>query len=350
MTQTFEHRPVLLEPAVAALVDAGFHAKQWKVPVSPLARTGVWVDGTFGRGGHSRALLRHLSNAARLVVFDKDLEAIAAAESLAAEDSRVTVVHSGFGNMRAELSRLGIQQVQGILLDVGVSSPQIDDARRGFSFLRDGPLDMRMDTTRGPTAAQWLARASVDTMREVIKRHGEERFALRIAKAIAARRAERPIETTGELAELVASVVRTREKGQHPATRTFQAIRIHINRELAELADALASSVELLAPQGRLAVISFHSLEDRLVKQFVAAAANPGREFAHLPLRDDELPQPVFKSLGRVRADAKEVAGNPRARSATLRVAERTAAPLPATGGEGFIPGGRALYDIGQEV
>lgn len=350
MTHTFEHRPVLLEPAVAALVEPDFHAREWRGSVSAPPRSGVWVDGTFGRGGHSRALLQYLAPDARLVVFDRDPEAIRAAHALAAQDARVAVVHAEFGVMRAELAGLGLGQVQGILLDVGVSSPQIDDPSRGFSFLRDGPLDMRMDTTRGPTAAEWLATASVDTMREVIRRHGEERFALGIAKAIAARRAQRPLETTGELAELVASVVRTREKGQHPATRTFQAIRIHINRELAQLADALASSLDILAPGGRLAVISFHSLEDRLVKQFMAAAANPARDLARLPLREHELPQPLFRLLGRIRADAREAEANPRARSATLRVAERTDVPVPPGGGESFIPGGRALYDIAWET
>lgn len=204
--------------------------------------------------------------------------------------------------------------------------------------MRDGPLDMRMDTTRGLTAAQWLADASVDDMREVIDRYGEERFAFQIAKAIAARRATRPLLTTLDLAELVSGAVRTREKGQHPATRTFQAIRIHINRELEELQDALASTLTLLSTGGRMAVISFHSLEDRVVKQFISAASRPEAAMARLPLRESEMPQPVLKSLGRVLPDEAEVRANPRARSAVLRVAERTATPLPAQGATSFLP------------
>jgi len=330
----------MLEPAVAALLAADFDARRWQpgAAVSPL-RQGVWVDGTFGRGGHSRALLAGLAPQARLVVFDKDPQAIAEARSLAASDSRVTVCHQGFSELEVTLAGLGVEQIEGVLLDVGVSSPQIDDAERGFSFMRDGPLDMRMDTTRGPTAAQWLATASESEIREVIKHHGEERYAFQIAKAIAARRAQQPIGRTHELAELVAGVVRTREKGQHPATRTFQAVRIHINRELAELAHALAGALNRLAPGGRLAVISFHSLEDRLVKQFMAAAANPGAATARLPLRESERPQPVLRLLGKRFAEAQEVAENPRARSAVLRVAERTATPLPALA-QTYLPAG----------
>ena len=301
------------------------------------AERGVFVDGTFGRGGHSRELLSRLGPQARLVVFDKDPQAIAVATALAAEDSRVEVVHGGFATMAEELRQRGIDTVDGVMLDLGVSSPQIDDAERGFSFMRDGPLDMRMDTTRGPTVADWLAQASVDEMREVIADYGEERFAFQVAKAIAARRATRPLRTTLELAECVASAVRTREKGQHPATRTFQALRIYINRELEELARTLASALDLLAPGGRLAVISFHSLEDRMVKQCIAAAARPAAAYARLPLRESEMPQPVLYSLGRVQAEDDEVAVNARARSAVLRAAERSATPLPAEGGAAFV-------------
>ncbi|VCU69554.1 Ribosomal RNA small subunit methyltransferase H [Pigmentiphaga humi] len=316
----------MLEPTIDALaVPAGGDA------------AGVWVDATFGRGGHSRALLARLGADARLVVFDKDPQAIAAARALAAEDARVTVVHEGFGGLGDELARLGIARIAGLMMDLGISSPQIDDAERGFSFMRDGPLDMRMDTTRGETAAQWLAHASIDDMREVIARYGEERFAFQIAKTIAASREKRPITTTGELADLVAGAVRTREKGQHPATRTFQAIRIHLNQELEELPRALAAALELLVPGGRLAVISFHSLEDRIVKQFIAAASRPGAETARLPLRESERPQPVLTSVGRVLPTDEEVAGNPRARSAVLRVAERTQVALSAQGGRAFI-------------
>ena len=204
--------------------------------------------------------------------------------------------------------------------------------------MRDGPLDMRMDTTRGETAAQWLARASMDEMREVIVRYGEERFALQVAKAIASRRAERPILTTLDLAELVSGTVRTREKGQHPATRTFQALRIYVNRELEELESALAAALTLLKAGGRMGVISFHSLEDRVVKQFIAAASRPQAAYARLPLRESEMPQPLLHSLGRVLPEPTEIEVNPRARSAVLRVAQRTATPLGPLGADAFLP------------
>ncbi|HYG45479.1 MAG TPA: 16S rRNA (cytosine(1402)-N(4))-methyltransferase RsmH [Bordetella sp.] len=341
----FEHRPVLLEPTVDALLLAGFGGKgaarsagQDDAQAEARVQRGVFVDGTFGRGGHSRELLGRLGSEARLVVFDKDPQAIAVADELAARDARVIVVHGGFATMRDELAVRGIAGIDGVMLDLGVSSPQLDDAERGFSFMREGPLDMRMDTTRGPTVADWLAQASVDEMREVIADYGEERFAFQVAKAIAARRATRPLRTTLELAECVASAVRTREKGQHPATRTFQALRIYINRELEELARALASALELLAPGGRLAVISFHSLEDRMVKQCIAAAARPAAAHARLPLRESELPQPLVRSLGRVLAGDDEIARNARARSAVLRVAERTTTPLDTDSAAGFVP------------
>ncbi|KAA0890340.1 16S rRNA (cytosine(1402)-N(4))-methyltransferase RsmH [Pusillimonas sp. ANT_WB101] len=337
----FVHRSVLLEPAVNALVDRDFGdraKKRGDVAVSATPVDGIFVDATFGRGGHSRLLLTHLSPQARLVVFDKDPEAIAAAEALRQEDGRVTVVHGGFARMAEHLQELGITKVDGVLLDLGISSPQIDDAGRGFSFMREGPLDMRMDTSSGITAAQWLAEASVDEIKEVIAHYGEERFAFQIAKAVVARRESRPLCTTLDLAELVASVVRTREKGQHPATRTFQAIRIYLNQELEELAHALAALLRVLAPGGRLSVISFHSLEDRMVKQCIAAAARPGAAQARLPIPEKDMPQPILKSLGRILPDAVEISGNVRARSAVLRVAERTSTPLPADDGVSFVP------------
>ena len=297
----------------------------------------MFVDGTFGRGGHSRLLLTKLGANARLVVFDKDPQAIEVAEDLARIDSRVTVVHEGFSSMIESLGDLGIEAVDGVMLDIGVSSPQIDDAQRGFSFMRDGPLDMRMDTSRGETAAQWLEVATVDNMQEVISHYGEERFAFQIAKAIAARRAARPFNTTLDLAELVSNTVRTREKGQHPATRTFQALRIYINRELEELEGAIQATLTLLKTGGRMAVISFHSLEDRVVKQFIAAASRPEAAYARLPLRESEMPQPVLNALARVLASEQEIKENPRSRSAVLRVAQRTATPLPAEGAQAFI-------------
>lgn len=299
---------------------------------------GVFVDGTFGRGGHARALLARLSSKARLIVIDQDPQAIEVAQELAQFDSRVTVVHAGFGSMLQSLAQLGVTSVDGVMLDLGVSSPQIDDGARGFSFMRDGPLDMRMNTTQGQTAAEWLATAEVEEIKGVIKRYGEERFALQIAKAIVARRATDPINTTLELAGVVASTVRTREKGQHPATRTFQAIRIHVNRELEELDLALEATLTLLKTGARMAVISFHSLEDRVVKQFMAAAARPEAALARLPIRESELPQPVLNQLKRVLTSDIETETNKRARSAVLRVATRTATPLPNLGARQFLP------------
>ncbi len=332
----YSHRTVLLEPAIDALLSPAFGRRSAEPGQAP-PLDGVYVDGTFGRGGHSRLLLSRLAPGARLLVFDKDPAAIAEARALRAVDDRVEIVHEGFADLSAQLDCLGIDRVDGVLLDLGVSSPQIDEAERGFSFMRDGPLDMRMDTSRGQTAAQWLAEADQEQIKEVIADYGEERFAFQIAKAIVARRQSRPLRTTGELAELVAGTVRTREKGQHPATRTFQAVRIHINEELAQLAHALPAALTRLRAGGRLAVISFHSLEDRMVKQCFAAAAHPGRDRARLPIPERDMPQPYVTLLGRVQADAAEVADNVRARSAVLRVAERTAVPLSLDEASGFV-------------
>lgn len=339
----FVHKSVLLEPTVDALVNPRFAGRgARRAPQADAGHDtdrshGIFVDGTFGRGGHSRLLLSRLADDARLAVFDKDMQAIEAAHELSRSDSRVDVVHGGFSSMAEELERLGIHRVDGVMLDLGISSPQIDDARRGFSFMREGPLDMRMDTTDGPTAAQWLAHADIDEIKEVIEHYGEERFAFKIAKAVVARRQSSPLRTTLDLAELVASVVHTREKGQHPATRTFQALRIYLNRELEELALALKAVLKLLAFKGRVAVISFHSLEDRMVKQCIAAASRPAAAQARMPIFEKDMPRPVLDSLGRVLPDADEVGANVRARSAVLRVAERTSAPLPADGGASFV-------------
>src|SRR5690554_6630127 len=335
----FSHRSVLLEPTVHALLDPAFGRKGKPVQDAPAAdrRAGVFVDGTFGRGGHSGRLLELLAPQGRLVVFDKDPEAVAVANALRQQDARVTVVHAGFGSMPEQLQQLGIDKVDGVMLDLGMSSPQIDDASRGFSFMREGPLDMRMDTSSGMTAAQWLAEADLEEIREVIAKYGEERFAFQIAKAVVGRRESRPLCTTLDLAELVASVVRTREKGQHPATRSFQALRIHINQELEELARALAAALRLLAPGGRLAVISFHSLEDRMVKQCIAAARRRSEAQARMPIFEKDMPKPIFESLGKVLPSAQESADNPRARSSVLRVAQRTGEPLPGDEGASFI-------------
>jgi len=325
------HHPVLLQATVNGLLN----------PAMPDGQTGlVYVDGTFGRGGHARLLLARLPADARLVVFDRDPDAIAAAHDLQREDARVEVVHDGFANMESALQARGITQANGVMLDLGVSSPQLDQAQRGFSFMRDGPLDMRMDSSRGVTAAQWLAQADVNDIKEVIKNYGEERFAFRIAKAIVARRASQPFATTRELAQLIESVVYKREKGQHPATRSFQALRIHINGEIPQLACGLKAAVKLLSPGGRLAVISFHSLEDRMVKRCIAHAQQrpPAPALRRLPIPESGCPPAVLQAVARIRADAAEIAANPRARSATLRVAERTSAPVSLEELDSFIP------------
>ncbi len=301
----WSHTTVLLSEAVQALVTQP---------------DGIYVDGTFGRGGHSRAVLAALSPTGRLVAFDKDPEAIAAAAQI--EDARLAIVHDSFDAMAAALADMGITQVQGVLLDLGVSSPQIDNPERGFSFRHDAPLDMRMDTTRGETAAEFLARADVREIAEVIREYGEERFAVQIAKALVARRESgAPVLRTLELSALVARAVKTREPGQDPATRTFQALRIHVNAELEALQQGLKAALDLLAPQGRLVVISFHSLEDRIVKTFIARESRDvvDRRAPMAPPRDMRL-----QALGRVKPDYREVLANPRARSAVMRVAERT--------------------------
>ncbi len=283
---------------------------------------GVYVDCTFGRGGHSRALLARLGAGGRLIAFDRDPTAIAAGEALA--DARLTLVHAPFSALDEELVRLGIAQVDGVLLDLGVSSPQLDDAARGMSFRFDAPLDMRMDTSRGQTVAQWLAEASVAQITEVIREYGEERFAHAIAKAIATARTGGAVQTTGQLAALVEKAVRTREPGQHPATRTFQALRIFINQELEELNRVLPVCAERLRGGGRLVVISFHSLEDRIVKRFMRDESRPPQLPARLPVRAADLPPPRLALVGKaLRPSAEEVAANPRSRSAVMRVAER---------------------------
>ncbi|QWT47543.1 16S rRNA (cytosine(1402)-N(4))-methyltransferase RsmH [Azospira inquinata] len=305
-----QHVTVLLEEAVAAL------------HVNPEGR---YIDATFGRGGHSRAILSRLGAGGRLLSLDRDPQAVVAGASLV--DSRFTLRHAPFSQL-AEVARgEGLGQVDGVLFDIGVSSPQIDEGGRGFSFRFDAPLDMRMDTSRGETAAEWLARAEESEIAEVIKDYGEERFAKQIAKKIVAARSERPIATTRQLAALVAEAVRTREPGQDPATRSFQAIRIHINQELQELALVLPQALELLKPGGRLVVISFHSLEDRIVKRFLKEQAEPDKLPKDLPLRADQLPPPKIHLVGKpVRASEAEVAANPRARSAIMRVAEKVSA------------------------
>jgi 16S rRNA (cytosine1402-N4)-methyltransferase len=283
---------------------------------------GVYVDATFGRGGHSRRILDRLGPTGRLIAIDRDPEAIAVAASWT--DSRFSYAHERASRIEQVLDDADIAQVDGVLLDVGVSSPQIDDAARGFSFRRDGPLDMRMDPSSGESAAEWLARASEKDIGEVIWRYGEERFAKQIARALVAARTGDPVVTTRQLAALVATVVRTREPGQDPATRTFQALRIHINQELEELEIALAATCSRLGPGGRIVVIAFHSLEDRIVKRFLRERATPPVLPARLPIRAADIPEPDMRLVGKpVRATPEEIAANPRARSAIMRIAER---------------------------
>jgi 16S rRNA (cytosine1402-N4)-methyltransferase len=302
------HRTVLLAEAVDALA------------VKP---DGTYVDATFGRGGHARAILDRLGPKGRLIALDRDPEAIAVAAGIG--DGRFGARHARFGELAKAVREAGVEAVDGVLMDLGVSSPQIDRPERGFSFRGDGPLDMRMDTTRGETAAQWIAAATESRLRGVIRDYGEERFAGQIAKAIVAAREREPVRTTGQLARIVAAAVRTREAGQDPATRTFQALRIHVNQELEELSLALPQAAGLLSPGGRLAVISFHSLEDRIVKHFMRAEATP-QVPERLPVRAADLPRPRLALVGRaIRPSAAEVAANPRARSAVLRVAQRNA-------------------------
>ena len=312
------HRPVLLAEAVTALISGPLMQEQ------SATKNLVVIDGTFGRGGHTQALLNALNASARVISFDKDLDAIAVAKKIV--DPRFTIVHDSFAQMDQHAEP---ESVDGILLDLGISSPQVDEAHRGFSFRREGPLDMRMNTNQGLTAAEWLEQAPQEEITHVIKTYGEERFAFQIAKAIVAKREEGlSPKTTTQLASLVASVVRTREAGQDPATRTFQALRIFINRELEDLELGLKAALKLLKPGARLAVISFHSLEDRIVKQFFQAHAKVEIPRG-LPVREKDLPQSALEIIGRVKPSDSEISENPRARSAIMRVAEkRMGAPV----------------------
>ncbi|MFZ1576399.1 MAG: 16S rRNA (cytosine(1402)-N(4))-methyltransferase RsmH [Chromatiaceae bacterium] len=305
------HRPVLLEESLEALA---------------IRSNGIYLDGTFGRGGHARSLLARLGATGRLLVLDRDPEAVAVARALADQDSRLMVEQAPFSAVTAVAKHYGLLGViDGLLLDIGVSSPQLDEAGRGFSFAAEGPLDMRMDNSAGETAAQWLARAKETEIAQVLHEYGEERFSRRIAHALVTARGEAPILTTERLASLVAAAAPTREPGKHPATRTFQAIRIQVNRELDELRLCLAGARDLLALGGRLVVISFHSLEDRIVKRFIRDEAR-GEQFPRgVPVRARET-QSWLRPIGRVvHASPAEVAANPRARSAVMRVAERLA-------------------------
>jgi 16S rRNA (cytosine1402-N4)-methyltransferase len=324
--RTGTHVPVLLDEAIAGLA---------------IRPGGVYVDGTFGRGGHARAILGALGPRGRLVAVDRDADAEAEARGIA--DRRFTFRRAWFSELPRVLESLRIDRVDGVLLDLGVSSPQLDAPERGFTYRGEGPLDMRMDTSRGETAAQFIARAGIDELTRVIRDYGEERFARSVAAAIAKAREHAPVVTTRELARVVAQAIGARTRGdwrQDPAARTFQALRIAVNRELPELADALPSLVARLAPGGRLPVISFHSLEDRLVKRFFAFASKPyggHADIARLPIAEAALPKAPLALVGRaIKPGARELERNPRARSAVLRIAERTPAPLPPGWPRGF--------------
>ncbi len=317
MTSVEQHIPVLKREALSAL---NIHA------------SGVYVDATLGRGGHARAILEQLGPEGRLIGFDRDPQAVELGRAMFADDQRVRVVHSEFARMLQEIKQLAdIDGVDGVLMDLGVSSPQLDQAERGFSFLRDGALDMRMDTTQGESAADWLARVEERELMMVLFDLGEERFARRIARAIVEQRAEAPIITTHQLAEIIAQATPKKDKHKHPATRSFQAIRLHVNQELAQVNEALPQAVELLNEGGRLAVISFHSLEDRIVKRFIRDLSTPSLPPKNIPVSADMYRTPL-KPIGKaIKPSAEEIARNTRARSAVLRVAERT--DVPYTGG-----------------
>jgi 16S rRNA (cytosine1402-N4)-methyltransferase len=303
------HHTVLLHEAIAALA------------INP---DGIYVDGTFGRGGHSAAILERLSSSGRLLAMDKDPQAVEVAQARFQSDGRFSIERASFALLRQLTDRFSLTgKVNGILLDLGVSSPQVDDPKRGFSFTKDGPLDMRMDPGSGATAAAWLRRASESEIADVLKTYGEERYAQRIARAIVAQRRRKPIETTAQLAGLITQAAPRRERHKHPATRSFQAIRIFINRELEELQEALAHTLTVLAAYGRLAVISFHSLEDRIVKRFIRRHAQGESRPCGLPSATDHGPRMLRRLGGTIRPSEAELQRNPRARSAVLRVAER---------------------------
>jgi len=314
-----EHRPVMCERAVTLLIT------------DPQA---TYVDATYGRGGHSRLILERLGPRGRLLGLDRDPQAQQEAARMC--DPRFSFERTRFSRLAEVLEARSIERVGGVLMDLGVSSPQLDDASRGFSLRLDGPLDMRMDPQSGLTAAQWLATVERDELKRVLREYGDERFAASIAKAIVARQSSgRPLERTGELAQLVAQAIPVKDRKdphQHPATRTFQALRIFINQELEELALTLRTLVGRMAPGARMVVISFHSLEDRIVKRFIEAQAHPDRALPRLPLRASELPAALLEPVARLRPEPGEIAANPRARSAMMRVAQRTGADAPAGG------------------
>lgn len=309
MTQQAPHKTVLQQEAVAALA---------------IVPDGIYVDATFGRGGHSRLILQHLNEEGRLLVMDRDPEAIEEAIKLSDEDKRVISTHAPFSSLATTCQQHNVfGQVNGVLFDLGVSSPQLDNAERGFSFMRDGPLDMRMDTQSGQMASEWINSASEQDIADVLYRYGEERHSRRMAKAVVAERADQPITSTLRLAEIIKAANPAWEKDKHPATRAFQAIRIFINEELEEIESALQQAIDVMTDGGRLAAISFHSLEDRIVKRFIAEQASGDKYPRNLPIPAAEI-KPNLKKIGKAqKPSAEELSTNPRSRSAVLRVAEK---------------------------
>ena len=306
----FNHQSVLLEEALESL---------------NIRPEGNYIDATFGRGGHSLAILQRLNEKGRLIAFDQDPEAVAFAKQYFADEPRLTIEHCNFNQVASVIQQYGLsQKIDGVLMDLGVSSPQLDDAGRGFSFLRSGPLDMRMDTSRGITAKAWLAKVKPEDLIRVLKKYGEEKFAKRIATAIVEIRAEREITETGDLAEIISNAIPVKEKHKHPATRSFQAIRIFINEELQAIEQGLEGAASVLAKGGRLSVISFHSLEDRIVKRFMRNASSRPKLPAGLPVMEADIEVPFRLVAKPVVAGAKELDQNPRSRSARLRVLEKS--------------------------
>ena len=306
---SFNHQSVLLEEALDSL---------------NIRPSGNYIDATFGRGGHSRAILQKLNEEGRLIAFDQDAEAVAFAKQQFADEPRFTIEHCNFDRIADVVEQHGLsKKIDGVLMDLGVSSPQLDDAGRGFSFLRSGPLDMRMDTGKGETARQWLAKVKPADLIKVLKKYGEEKFAKRIATAIVETRAQREITETGDLAEIISNAIPVKEKNKHPATRSFQAIRIYINDELQAIERGLKGAISVLAKGGRLSVISFHSLEDRMVKRFMRDVSSRPKLPAGLPVMEADIEVPFRLVAKPVVADAKELDQNPRSRSARLRVLER---------------------------
>lgn len=306
-----EHIPVLGEEAVNALA---------------IQRDSIYVDATFGRGGHARRILAQLGKKGKLYAFDKDPEAVAAGKQLEQQDQRFTIIHAGFVTMRQELAQKGVEKIAGVLFDFGLSSPQLDNASRGFSFRLEAPLDMRMDNSQGLSAKEWLQTVEEEELAKVICDFGEERYFKRVAHAIVSYRQQKPIETTKELVSVISKVVKVKERGLHPATRTFQAIRIKINQELKEIECVLPEVLDLLSPNGRLVSIAFHSLEDRIVKRFLQENSKPISLPKWVMMKESELGLSPLKILGHpVKASSEEVALNPRARSAIMRVAEKVA-------------------------